>query len=117
MIRWAAPARVVSGAGSAAGLLLGGALTEYLNWRWTFFVNVPLAGVTVVGALLVIREPVRARKPPSFGVPGAELASVGSASLVYGVMRAEQEGWVETWTVSPCPRAALHDQSDVSQTG
>lgn len=42
--------------GGGLGLLLGGVLTEYLNWRWTLFVNVPLALVPAIGTFLVVRE-------------------------------------------------------------
>ncbi len=47
----------IAGGGGAVGLILGGVLTEYLDWRWTFFVNIPFAVVAATGAVLVIREP------------------------------------------------------------
>lgn len=43
--------------GGAVGLILGGVLTEYMDWRWTFYVNIPFAAVAVAGAILVISEP------------------------------------------------------------
>ena len=51
----------IAGGGGAVGLILGGVLTEYLDWRWTFFVNIPFAVVAAVGA--VLRHP-RARRRP-----------------------------------------------------
>ena len=47
----------IAGGGGAVGLILGGFLTEYLDWRWTFFVNIPFAIVAAAGAYFVIREP------------------------------------------------------------
>ncbi len=49
----------VSGAGAALGLLLGGILTEYLNWRWVLFVNVPIGIVLITGAFLYLHESER----------------------------------------------------------
>lgn len=90
----------IAGAGAAVGVLLGGALTEYLDWRWTFFVNVPFAAVAAVGALLVIREPVHARNRSTLDLPGVVLASLGLVTLVYGFSRAEQEGWGDGLTLA-----------------
>ena len=53
----------MAGAGGAIGLLLGGLLTEYLNWRWTLFVNLVIAAVALLGALRPTPEPP-ARGPP-----------------------------------------------------
>lgn len=47
----------IAGGGGAVGLILGGFLTEYLDWRWTFFVNIPFAIVAALGAYFVISEP------------------------------------------------------------
>lgn len=83
----------IAGGGGAVGLILGGALTEYLNWRWTFFVNIPFAAVAVFGALRVIREPAGSRNNSSLDIPGALLATSGLVSLVYGFTVAESDGW------------------------
>lgn len=50
----------IAGGGGAVGLILGGFLTQALNWRWTFFVNIPFAIVAALGAYFVIREAVAA---------------------------------------------------------
>src|SRR5580700_9077006 len=53
----------IAGAGGAVGLLLGGALTEYLSWRWTLYVNLLFAGVAFIGGVLLLaRQPSRARR-------------------------------------------------------
>ncbi|MFI7275969.1 MFS transporter [Streptomyces sp. NPDC049879] len=90
----------IAGAGAAVGLLLGGVLTDYMDWRWTFFVNIPFAAVAAVGAILTVNEPESARNRSRLDVPGVLLASLGLVALVYGFGRAEQESWGETFTVA-----------------
>ena len=84
----------ISGAGGAVGLILGGALTEYLSWRWCLYVNVPIAIAAIIGALLVLpRHEPRVAGAPGLDVPGALLSIAGLVSLVYGLGSAETEGW------------------------
>ncbi|MFF3289102.1 MFS transporter [Streptomyces sp. NPDC003023] len=90
----------IAGGGGAVGLILGGFLTEYLNWRWTFYVNIPFAVVAAVGAYLVIREPEGARNRASLDIPGVVLSTLGLVALVYGFTRAESAGWSDGLTVS-----------------
>ncbi|WP_189214724.1 MULTISPECIES: MFS transporter [Streptomyces] len=89
----------IAGAGGAVGLILGGVLTEYLNWRWTFFVNIPFAVVAAVGAYLVVREPAGGRNRAPLDIPGVVLSTTGLVALVYGFTRAESEGWSDALTV------------------
>ncbi|MEV8568266.1 MFS transporter [Streptomyces sp. NPDC051322] len=89
----------IAGGGGAVGLLLGGFLTEYLNWRWTFFVNIPFAIVAALGAYFVIREPAGGRNRSPLDIPGVVLSSLGLASLVYGFTRAETNGWSDPVTI------------------
>lgn len=84
----------ISGAGGAIGLILGGALTEYLSWRWCLYVNIPIAVAAVVGALVFLpRRSTRAPGAPGLDVPGAALSVAGLVSLVYGLASAETDGW------------------------
>ncbi len=79
-------------AGGAVGLLLGGALTEYLSWRWTLYVNLIFAGVAFTGgALLLQRQPSPAR--PRLDIPGVLLVSSAVFCLVYGFSNAATHGW------------------------
>lgn len=84
----------LAGSGSAIGLLAGGLLTEYLNWRWCLYVNVPVAVVAVVGATALLRD-----RPGHRGVrldvPGAVLGCGGLVALVYGFSEAEPRGWTD----------------------
>ncbi|RFC77524.1 MFS transporter [Streptomyces sp. AcE210] len=83
----------IAGGGGGLGLILGGVLTEYLNWRWTFFVIVPFSVLATLGALATVHEPREARNHTRLDVPGAVLATLGLVSLVYGFSRAETDGW------------------------
>jgi EmrB/QacA subfamily drug resistance transporter len=79
-------------AGGAIGLLLGGALTEYLSWRWTLYVNLIFAAVAFVGgALLLQRQPSRVK--PKLDIPGVLLVSGGVFCLVYGFSNAATHSW------------------------
>jgi EmrB/QacA subfamily drug resistance transporter len=89
----------IAGGGGALGLILGGLLTEYLDWRWTFYVNIPFAVIAVLGALAVIHEPARARNRSALDIPGVLLATLGLVSLVYGFTHAETDGWTDAVTV------------------
>ncbi|MGW5428309.1 MFS transporter [Streptomyces sp. NPDC004059] len=90
----------IAGGGGAVGLILGGFLTEYLNWRWTFFVNIPFAIVAAAGAYFVIREPEGGRNRSPLDIPGVILSTLGLIALVYGFTRAESDGWSDAVTVS-----------------
>ncbi|MGW3691909.1 MFS transporter [Streptomyces sp. NPDC005125] len=89
----------IAGGGGAVGLILGGFLTQTLNWRWTFFVNIPFAIVAAAGAYFVIREPAGSRNRSSLDIPGVVLSALGLVSLVYGFTRAESSGWSDPLTI------------------
>jgi EmrB/QacA subfamily drug resistance transporter len=97
----------IAGGGGAVGLILGGVLTEYLNWRWTFYVNIPFAIIAAIGAYYVIREPEGARNRASLDVPGVVLSTLGLVALVYGFTRAEHSGWGDGLTVGMFVAAAV----------
>jgi EmrB/QacA subfamily drug resistance transporter len=76
----------MSVAGGAVGLIAGGLLVQYLDWRWVFFVNVPIGLVLAFLAPRVLGESERRRG--AFDLPGAITGSLGLASLVYGLSSA-----------------------------
>ncbi len=90
----------IAGGGGALGLILGGLLTEHLNWRWTLFVNVAFAVVAAIGAIVVIREPAGTRNRNGLDIPGVLLATTGLVSLVYGFTRAASNGWTAGSTIA-----------------
>ena len=83
----------VGGFGAAAGVLLGGILTDALSWEWIFFVNIPVGVTAFVLAPLLLTESRDARLK-TFDVPGAVLVTSGLSSLVYAITQAGQEGWL-----------------------
>ena len=88
----------IAGSGAAAGLLLGGLLTEYLNWRFCLYVNLAIAVPAAAGAwALLHNQPHPSR--PRLDFPGAITASAGLFSLVYGFSHAETTSWANTLTI------------------
>ena len=79
-------------AGGAVGLLLGGALTEYLSWRWTLYVNLLFAGVAFAGGALLLQRQ-RPQGRPVLDVPGVVLVSGAVFCLVYGFSNAASHSW------------------------
>jgi EmrB/QacA subfamily drug resistance transporter len=82
----------IAAAGGGVGLLLGGALTEYLSWRWTLYINLVFAGVAFVGAALLLEQrpsPVK----PKLDIAGVVAVSGGLFCLVYGFSNAATHNW------------------------
>src|SRR5215475_11186373 len=89
----------VGGFGAAAGVLLGGVLTETLSWSWIFFVNVPV-GVAAFALTPFLLTESRDAHVKSFDIPGAVLVTAGLSSLVYAITKAGTDGWLATPTVA-----------------
>jgi EmrB/QacA subfamily drug resistance transporter len=89
----------ISGAGGAIGLIAGGALTEYFSWRWTLFVNTPIALLVAVLSIPLLKES-RVAGDRHYDVPGALMATLGLASLVYGFTEASLHSWTAPVTLS-----------------
>lgn len=94
----------VAGSGGAAGVLLGGVLTEYLSWRWVLFVNVPIAVAVAVAAPRLLKE-FPGRKDQNFDVAGAVTITGGLALMIYALVDAESAGWTSTQTLVLIPVA------------
>lgn len=84
----------VAGAGGAIGLILGGSLTQFISWRWCMYVNVPLALVTIIGAVTQIPKMERDTETRIDWV-GVVLSVLGAVSLVYGFSLVEVGGWTD----------------------
>jgi len=83
----------VSAGGGAVGLLAGGMLTQWLAWRWVFFVNVPIGLLVAALAPFFLEE--SQRYPGRFDIAGAVLSTGGMVSLAYGFIRAADRGWTD----------------------
>ena len=126
-------AGVVTGGGSL-GLVLGGVITEWLDWRWVLFINVPIGiAVVLVAPLFVAETP---RQPGRFDLAGAITSTAGVAALVYAFIRVATNGWgdriglaafgaaavllaafVQTETRAAQPITPLRLFADVSRSG
>jgi EmrB/QacA subfamily drug resistance transporter len=82
----------IAGGGGAIGLLLGGVLTEYIDWRSTLFVNLVFA-IPAAAAALVLLLDERPKVRPKLDLPGVASATAGLFALVYGFSNAETHGW------------------------
>lgn len=89
----------IAGGGSALGLILGGVLTEYLDWRWVFYVNIPIAAFAFAGAWSQVFDPSGSKNRSPLDIPGTLLGTSGLVSLVYGFTRAESHSWTDSMTI------------------
>src|SRR6202042_2979009 len=88
----------IAGGGASLGLILGGALTQVLSWRWCLYVNLLIAVPTTVVALrLLVNHGAPERDPVD--IPGVITSALGLFALVFGFSNAETHGWGATATV------------------
>jgi EmrB/QacA subfamily drug resistance transporter len=87
----------ISGLGVAAGPLVGGAVTQGLDWHWVFWINVPIGLVALVGCARTLRESYGPNRP--LDLPGMGLAAAALACLVAGLVDAPTTGWTAPRTV------------------
>jgi EmrB/QacA subfamily drug resistance transporter len=95
----------ISGLGVAAGPLIGGAVTQGLNWHWVFWVNVPVGIAAVIGARLRLAESHGPRT--RLDVPGLVLVSAGAAAVIWSVVQGSQAGWTTTGVLAGLPLGAV----------
>jgi EmrB/QacA subfamily drug resistance transporter len=91
----------VASAGAAVGLLAGGVLTQFLNWHWIFFVNLPIGAVTAIAAVRVIRPGRGIGLRAGADVPGALLVTGAIMLTVFTIVGpAAQQGWLAGRTLA-----------------
>jgi EmrB/QacA subfamily drug resistance transporter len=84
----------VAAGGAAAGVLLGGTITQYLGWRWNFFVNVPVGIFVVLASMRLLKHNIgEENKKIKLDLTGAVLATTGLMSLVFGLSKAPTLTW------------------------
>jgi EmrB/QacA subfamily drug resistance transporter len=88
----------IAGGGASLGLLLGGALTQWLDWRAVMYINVVFAAVALAGALTLLRSQP-AQSQPGLDVPGVLSVGVGLFGLVFGLSNAETTSWTDPLTI------------------
>jgi EmrB/QacA subfamily drug resistance transporter len=94
----------MSAVGIVAGVLLGGALTGLLDWRWVFFINVPI-GLAVLAGTAVLAEGQRHQS--RLDTPGAVTGTGAMVALVYGITRAGEHGWTDPLALAAFAAAAV----------
>jgi EmrB/QacA subfamily drug resistance transporter len=90
----------LAGAGGAAGVLLGGFLTQDFGWEWCLFVNVPIGLIAAAVAPRFIQPDTRPERRTGFDLPGAFAITASLVSLVYGVVKAPTDGWTAGSTLA-----------------
>ncbi|MFF2847798.1 MFS transporter [Streptomyces sp. NPDC058001] len=93
----------MGGLGATVGLLLGGVLTDVLDWRWVFFVNIPIGLAVLAGTRTLVEAE---RHPGRLDIPGAITGTGGLIALVYGITRGGEHGWTDAFTLISFTTAA-----------
>lgn len=93
---WAA----VAAGGAAFGVLLGGILTQYLTWRWDFFVNVPVGIFVILTTIRYIPESKGDLGHNHLDLPGAATVTLGLMSLVYALTQTPSKGWTSAYVLT-----------------
>jgi predicted MFS family arabinose efflux permease len=88
-----------AGIGASLGLVIGGAAADWVSWRAGFFINVPVGVAMIVLAPRYIPETRRSRG--RFDLGGAVTATLGTSSLVYGIIHSAASGWTARSTIAP----------------
>ena len=89
----------IAGSGASVGLLLGGLLTQYLDWRFSMYVNLVFAAVAVSGAITLLHNQAPAVKP-RIDIPGVLTVTSGLFALVYGFNHAQTTSWSDGVTIA-----------------
>jgi len=97
----------IAGSGAAIGVLLGGVLTEYAGWQWCFFVNVPIALVTLFLVPRVVRESRAEGLARHFDAAGAVTVTGSLMLLVFGLTQANRVGWASAQTIGVLLSSAI----------
>ncbi|RYJ28920.1 putative transmembrane transport protein [Streptomyces sp. L-9-10] len=96
----------VGAGGGAAGGLVGGVLTDLLSWRWVLLINVPVGVLVLAGAAFWLTES-RTERVRRLDLPGAVLVTAGLATVAYGIVQTEEQGWGAAATLLPLLGGAL----------
>jgi EmrB/QacA subfamily drug resistance transporter len=97
----------IAGAGGAAGVLLGGVLTDSLGWEWVLFVNFPIGIAAALAAPRFVRESKIDREARHFDALGAVSITAGLVVLVYALVKANDYGWGSVTTIALLASAAV----------
>jgi MFS family permease len=97
----------ISGLAAAAGVFLGGVLSQGPGWRWVLFVNLPVCALILLGAYRLLPGGRPAARAAGFDIPGAVLGTGGMLLLIYALVRAPEQGWVSARTLGELATAGV----------
>jgi EmrB/QacA subfamily drug resistance transporter len=97
----------IAGLASAFGVFLGGLLTEDLNWRWVFWVNLPVSAILLVLTFRMVSRDRDIARRRNFDAIGALLVTAGMLLLVYAIVKAPDQGWGSGRTIGELAGAAV----------
>jgi len=90
----------VAGSAAAIGLMLGGLLTDYANWRWCMYVNIAFAVAGIIGGLALLHNSTEPDKP-KLSVPSTLVGGAAIFGVVFGSAKAQTDGWSSALTLTP----------------
>ncbi|HEX2495448.1 MAG TPA: MFS transporter [Gaiellaceae bacterium] len=97
----------VSALALAIGPLVGGLLTEQLDWSWIFFVNVPIGILGIVASFVLIPESKDTSREQRLDLPGLVTSGIGLFALTYGLIEANTYGWTSSRILASFALAAV----------
>jgi len=97
----------ISGVAAAAGVFLGGVLSEGPGWRWVLFVNIPVCVLIVVAAFRLVPGERRRARLATLDLPGAVLVTTAMLLLIYALVKAPDAGWGNRHTIGELGTAAV----------
>jgi len=97
----------ISGLAAAAGVFLGGVLSQGPGWRWVLFVNLPVCALILFGAYRLVPGGRPGARSAGADIPGAALGTAGMLLLVYALVRAPEQGWGSARTIGELAAAAV----------
>lgn len=97
----------VASGGAAAGVLLGGIITEYWGWRWNFFINIPVAAGVIIAAWKLLPAHESEETHNELDLPGAASITGALIALVYALVEAPSKGWTSSSTFTYLAISAL----------
>ncbi len=97
----------ISGLAAAAGVFLGGVLSQGPGWRWVLFVNLPVCALILFGAFRLVPGGRPAKRAAGFDIPGAVLGTAGMLLLIYALVQAPDRGWGSARTIGELATAGI----------